>query len=352
MDNLRSHILTGLADTDNARFVRGAGMEGRNDGAPKFNPPPKEDVDPETGLPYPPTTPTDNPALDGELDEQPSVRSDSYDVNKAVAWMQTAAAVQKATGVGPKGINWSGLAAAVSAGAAAGAVISGPGAIVGAIIGAFVWVVNASAEAEAAQPWNAYSEQFDWMRSNLPPQADTAIFGFAPDVVASGVPAIVRWIAAKMLMPATDDEIRSATDARFYMDEHIRGAGLAGQAIVDNDTFLWRTADGTAISMQRLFDAFGGYESAKEFYIPTGVDYPLTRLMNNPAGSTSADPDVEGIVSDGSGGVYMLKGARFVYEGAIENIDGADDSGASGGSSKAALGLLLLLGFAATKKST
>lgn len=344
MDNLRSHILTGIPEKRQQSPLPAGGV--------KFNPPPREDVDPETGLPYPETTPTDNPALDGELDEQPSVRSYSYDVNKAVAWMQTAAAVQKATGVGPKGIDWGGLAAAVAAGAAAGAAISGPGAIVGAIIGAFVWCVNAEAAAEAGQPWNVYQEQFDWMRANLPPQAEWSVYSFAPDVLASGVPAIVRWVASKMLMPATMDEIAATNDARFLLDDYIRGAGLAGKAIVDNDAFLWRTGDGTAVSMQDLYNAFGGYEPAKEFYTQTGIDYPLTRLMNNPAGSTSADPEVEGIVSDGSGGVYMLKGARFVYEGAIENIDGADDSGASGGSSKAALGLLLLLGFAATKKST
>lgn len=344
MDNLRSHILTGIPEKRQQNPLPAGGA--------KFLPP--EDPKPgEDNLPPVEVEVTDNPAQDGELSVQPSERVDGFDPNKAAQWVRTAAIVQDATGVGPKGIDWKGIAAALAAGAATGATIGGPaGALVGAIVGVFAWCIRAEASAEASQPWNAYSEQFDWMRANLPPQADTAIFGFAPEVVASGVPAIVRWIAAKMLMPATDDEIRSATDARFYMDEHIRGAGLAGQAIVDNDAFLWRTADGTAISMQRLFDAFGGYESAKEFYVPTGVDYPLTRLMNNPAGSTSADPDVEGIVSDGSGGVYMLKGALFVYEGAIENIDGADDSGASGGSSKAALGLLLLLGFAATKEST
>lgn len=362
---MKAHVLTGTPGSL-ARFTRGQGVATDGDGATggrlkvgadgglKYLPP-TDPADQEGADELPPVevTPTDNPALDGQLDQQPSERVEGFDADRAAAWIRTAAVVQEATGTGPKGINWAGLAAALVSGAGMGTALAGPaGAIAGAIIAVFAYWVRMAEAWEAAQPENYYGEAFNWMRSNLPANMEWAIWAAAPGVVAAGIPAIAQYIGTKMLMPETEDEIQADASYRTLIAQHVRGAGLAGQCIVDNDRFLWRLADGTAVPMRRLFAALGGYDAAKAFYTPTGVDYPLTRLMANPAGSTSADPAVEGIVSDGSGGVYMLKGALFVYEGAIENLDDSSgDSGGRSGGGSAALAALALLGFAAVMKT-
>lgn len=353
---MKAHVLTGTGATRGVAMVNGGRIESDGRGGVKYLPP-TDPADQEGAdeLPGVDIETTDNPALDGQLSEQPSVRADGFDAEQAAKWIRTAAAVQEATGKKEDGIDWKGLAAALSAGAASGAAIGGPvGALVGAILGAFFWCMRSYNDYVASMPWNAYPDSWNFCIGAMPyPVVDYFLSDDMMGIFAAGPKAMAQHIANVMLMPQTVEQIQGDSSWRRTISEAIRGYDNVGQVFTDTERLLWHATDGRAIPFSWYFETMGNYDGCKAHYTQVGIDYPLTRLMANPAGSQSADPSVAGIVSDGSGGVYMRKGALFVYEGAIEQLDdsaGDDSAGASGGGS-AALAALALLGFAAISKT-
>lgn len=350
MNELRAHVLTGVP-VRRAMFRKGSGgLAADESGAPKGLPPtePGDEIAP--GIPDPEVIATDNPELDGTMAELPSENTGTYDASAAIAFIKVAGAVQDKTGAKFGGIDFSVLAAAMASGSGLGAALGGPaGAIAGAIIGLFMYVVQAEQAVFDAQPWNAYAGTWRWMERYLPPMAQEMVWADRPDVVAAGIPAVCEYVASKMLMPAEDDGTY-----RTYIDNYIRagnenGQALKGKVLVDTETLLWRNRDGVAVPMIALMESMGGFEACDKFYTKAGVDYPLTRLHANPAGSESAA--TPGVVSDGTGDVYMLKAAMYLYDSDGDGIPDTNvNPNSSGAAGAIAAGLLLMA--MATKKPT
>lgn len=342
-DHLRAHVLTGVP-------VIAGGVE--------------PETDPATGLPLPEEVPTDDPAQDGQIAEQPSVNTGGFSYGDAVRYVNTAATVQEKTGTKVGGIDWKKISAAMAAGGAVGALGGPVGAVIGAVFGALAYltdVVNAGYDNAMSQMFG--SGAISEIRQRYLPEAFWAWqMANRQDMNTATVSQYAVFVAG-MLLEAPEDPYTidgNAANAVAYLSLTTGTADGYLQpkhrVFVDTDQPLWRNAAGTWIKSGDLLDLMGGFDVANEFYSGLGIDYPVTRLEANPAGSESAA--VPGQVSTGEGGVYMRKAGIYTYTGFVQpegetGEGGAEDDASASGSGSgtgAALAAGLVLLAVATKK--
>lgn len=227
---------------------------------------------------------TNNADLWGSEILQPSTRSDRFDAEKLVGWVQTGAKVQALGGNALGGVNFAAMAAQMATGAAAGAAIAGVGAIAGAVVAGVVFLAQYLAAGQTARDWvnaapgvhewfTAYGPQgfLDWVRESRP-----ELLGSNPQELTR---ALLLWWLESDGVVITDAPGRS----------HYSG-------IPD---FVY-------------YNMAGGRDALVGLYQPLGIDYPRTRMEAHPAGHSGADG-----VSAGLGGVWQTERKVYVPPGGV-----------------------------------